>query len=207
MAFTRKPYCTLDDVKAIADRRSATDDDLISSLILRAQATVDAELGFAFQTDGTVASPAQRIFDGNGNKQLLIKPCLSFASALLRTYTISSDNTGLMTRTNTDTDITVDCFLGPANRSPGFLLARYSGTSFEYGKQNIVISGVWGYDTIPDTIVRATARLAVHYLAQRDARYQDVAGNNQYGQLVFKQQIPADVCDLVRRARGIPIRG
>lgn len=208
MAFTKKPYCTLDDVKAIADRRSTTDDDLLTQLISRAQATIDAELGFSFQTDGTLAAPAERIFDGNGHTQLLVKPCLSLASVKVRSYSVVSNGSGGLTRTQSDSDITEDVFLAPTNVSPGFILERYTGDSFDLGRRNIVVTGVWGYDTIPDTIKRATERLAVHYLAQRDARYQDVTGNDQYGQLVFKQQLPKDVCELVRRARGgFPVRG
>lgn len=214
MSWTTKAYCTLDDVKALADRRSATDDDFLTTLIARAQAVVDAELGFAFQTDGTALAPATRVYNGNDATQLIIKPCVALAATtavIVRTYSISSSG-GVMTRTATDTDISADVLLGPASRinegNSGFILERYSGATFDLGRQNIIVAGIWGYASIPPAITHATARLTAHFLANRDARYQDVSGNDELGKLFYRTQIPADVRDLIRRARGgFPVKG
>ena len=201
MAFTKKPYCTLDDVRALLDKDSTatSQDDIIGKMIPQAQAAVDEYLGFSFQTDGTSGSPSQRVYDGNGRGKLLIDRCLDLVQVQTQTYTVGYDSgTNAYTRTaNTPIDVTADCLLGPNNMEAGFILERLTGY-FPLGKQNIVVKGQWGKSaTIPDDIKRACARLVVHYVKQMDASYQDQVGDGTYGMLVFKQQFPPDICQLL----------
>lgn len=205
MALTRKPYCTVDDAKALLDRRGTTDDDLISTLIVQAQAWIDERLGFSYQTDGTVAAPTEKVFNGNNHSQLRINRCSQVVKVLLRTYHVANDPvTGLYTRTYTDQDITGDCLLGPQGRDPGFILERLTGL-FPLGRQNIAVQAVWGYSVIPDDIARACARLAGHYLLAREAGYEDkTAGSTEagYGIKSFRASaVPQDICDIVDRRR------
>jgi hypothetical protein len=203
MAWTNKPYTSLDDVKAALTTTSTTNDDLLSQFIVQAQAAIDSYLGFSFQTDGTHASPATRTYDGNGREQMLIDRCLDLVQVETQTYSVSSDpDTGALTRTtNTPVDVTGDCVLGPVNMEAGFILERLT-RYFPIGKRNIVVKGVFGKSaTIPEDITRACTRLAIHYMKQVDANYQDKVGNDQFGRPMFKQQLPADVCQILDRYR------
>lgn len=205
MALTRKPYCTVDDVKALLDRRGTTDDDLISTLIVQAQAWIDERLGFSYQTDGTAALPTEKVFNGNNYEQLRIDRCSQVVKVFLRSYHVATDPvTGLYTRTSTDEEVTADCLLGPLNRDPGFILERLTGY-FPLGRQNIAVQAVWGYTTVPNDIQRACARLAGHYLLARESGYEDkTAGSNDagYGVKSFRATVvPQDVCDIVDRRR------
>lgn len=210
MAWTRKPYCSVDDVKALLDRRGDSDDDLITQLIGEAQAWVDARLGFPFQTEGTSAAPATRLFNGNNHEQLRIDRCVEVVRVLVRTTRVASAPSGGLQRTSSDEDVTGDVLLAPAGRSPGFLLERLTGY-FPLGRQNIVVEGVWGLPNVPGDIARATARLAVHYLLARESGYEDkTAGSNEagYGIRTFRASaIPADVVEAVDRHRFRTFRG
>ena len=134
MAFTQKPYALLDDVKAAGSITVSTDDNFLAALLSQAQTEIDAELGYSFQTDGTVAAPAQRTYNGNGSSQLLIDRCVSVSQ--VQTYVVGPDVTGALIRTaQTPSDITGDCLLGPVNASVGFLLERLTGASFPLGRR------------------------------------------------------------------------
>ena len=201
MAWTRRPYCSSDDVKALLNKRSAVDDDLIASFVLDAQAWIDERLGFAYQTDGTVAAPASRLYDGNNHEQLLVDRCVTLSSVLVRTYSIGAG----YVRSFTTEDVTGDVLLGPTNaRDPGFILTRLIGL-FPLGRQNIEVQGIFGYPTVPDDISRACARLAAHYLLARDAAYEDkTAGgtSTSYGTKTFKaSSVPEDIECAVDRHR------
>lgn len=199
MALTNKAYTTVDDVKTAMSLSTSTDDDFIQQIIGQAQKQIDEYLGFNFQTEGTAAAPATRVFDGNGGYQLLIDPMLSLSSVKIRTYSYSTDPDTLdVTRTSSDGgDISGSIFLGPAGLDFGFILERVNNT-FPLAKRNIVVSGVWGkFATVPADIKRACTRLAIHYYKQRDANYQNKTANEQMGMMVFTQSMPKDICEIL----------
>ena len=202
MAFTNKAYTTVDDVKAAMDSTTTANDDLLQAFIGQAQAYIDEYLGFSFQTDGTAASPATRTYDGNGGEQLLIDRCLNLVSVKTQGYTISTQSDGSVIRTlNTARDISGDCFLGPMGLDAGFIVERQTGF-FPLGKRNIVVTGVFGQSaTIPADIKRAATRLAIHFMKQVDANYQNQVGGGQLGVPVFTQDIPSDVCAILDRRK------
>lgn len=199
MSLTNKAYTTVDDVKTAMSLSSTTDDDFIQLLIGQAQQAIDEYLGFSFQTDGTVASPTTRVFDGNNAYQLLVDPMLSLTSVIVQPYQFATDpDTGAITRSlGTATDITGAVFLNPPNLGYGFILERVSAV-FPVGKQNIRVAGVWGKSaTIPADIKRACTRLTIHYYKQRDANYQDQTAEAQFGMMVFTQMMPKDICQIL----------
>lgn len=210
MAFTNKAYTTVDDVKAAMSSTSTANDDLIQQFIGQAQAAIDEYLGFSFQTDGTTATPATRIYDGNAGRQLLVEPILTLVSVQTQGYNFATDpSTGAITRTtSTPVDITGACFLGPVGLDYGIIIERVNA-EFPIGKRNIVVTGVFGkFATVPADIKRACTRLAIHYFKQMDASYQDKTAAGQYGQLVFQQDIPDDICKLLdqRKPRIFRVR-
>jgi hypothetical protein len=203
MALTNKAYTTVDDVKTAMSLEISTDDDFIQHLIGQAQKAIDEYLGFAFQTDGTVASPTTKVFDGNGGYQLLIEPIITLSSVTVQTYGFSTDpDTGAITRSyGTATDITGAVFLNPPNLDYGFILERVNAV-FPLAKQNIHVAGVWGkYAQVPNDIKRACERLTIHYYKQRDANYQDATAEAQFGMMVFQQAMPRDICEILELRR------
>lgn len=199
MAFTRKPYCSLDQVKLGMDKQTDADDEFIRQQIALAQDAIDEYLGFSFQTDGTDAAPATRLYDGNNHSQMLIDRALSVSKVELLTYNVSTDpQTGAYIRSNgPTTDITGDVLLGPPNLSPGFLLTRLSEMSFPLGRQNIRVSGVFGIDTIPGRVQKAATLLAIHYVNLRDATYGDTTSSTPFGQVTYRNAIPQSVRELL----------
>lgn len=185
MTATNKPYTDLDTVKSLLDTTATTRDDLIESWITQAQAAVDSYLGFNFQTDTSA-----KLYDGNGRQKILVDKCLSLTQVEVLSYSVVSN-----VRTITDTqDISGYCLLDRT----GIVLERVSGGYFPLGRNNIRVTGTFGRRAlVPDDIQRATALLAVHYAKQQDSSYQDQTGDSQYGVLVFRQQMPKDVCEIL----------
>lgn len=75
MAWTNNPYCLLSDVKTMLDPNMGTQDDVwLQSLIGMAQANIDSEIGYAFQTDGSVITlrSAQTGNNGAGSTTLVL---------------------------------------------------------------------------------------------------------------------------------------
>lgn len=201
MAFTRIPYCTVDDVKVLLDEATTKYDDLLATLIPQAQDEIDSYLNKSYQTDGSVAAPATRTYDGSGTSQMLIDPLSSLATVTLKTYATGADPaTGKLARTLVSTfDITADVQLLPAGVAPARVLARYSGEAFPVGRGNVEVQGVFGYPAAPAWLKRATALLAIHYKKTLDANYEDQVGSTGLGQPVFRKAMPQNVRDVLDR--------
>lgn len=197
--FTTVAYCTLADVKLAMDLQATTDDTWIATLITQSQDMIDREVGYPFQTDGTVGSPAARTYDGNNTDTILIDDCLSLSSVKQTTYNIGLGSGGYSISGFTTVDITADCLLYPLNRTPQFLMKRLSGLDFYQGTSNYAVTGVFGQASIPPQISRACVRIAIHLYKMRDASYSTVTTNNQYGNQTYMSEIPADVMEILRR--------
>lgn len=188
MAFTNQPYCTRADVKLALDPTMGTQDDsFIDTLIVNAQSDLDSEIGYSFQQDGTTISPATRVYDGDGGRQLMIDPIVSLTSAIETIhFTYQTINGIWVSGTTTTNDVTADIVLKPNNYAargePAYMLVRSSGMSFVLGTQNYTIHGVFGfpivatqtYPGVPNDVSRACIRLAVHYYKMRDTAYSDM---------------------------------
>lgn len=187
MAWTNNPYCLLADVKMLLDPNMGTQDDVfLQGLIPMAQANIDSEIGYAFQTDGTIGSPVTRSYDGSEETFLWIDNLLSLTQVTEVVYfTFLNNMTLWQAGPTTTTDITADIIIKPndyvSRGIPAHKLMRKSGLTFAAGLQNIVVTGVFGWPTssdqvypgVPNDISRATARLAVHYAKMRDTAYSD----------------------------------
>lgn len=188
MTATNKPYTDLDTVKLLMDptSTSTSNDDLIETLIPQAQSVIDSILGYSFQTDTT-----SRTYNGNGRDKLLIDKCLDLTKVEILSYTVTNN-----VRTISDTtDISGYCTLDKT----GLILERDAGY-LPLGKQNIRVTGTFGKrELVPDDIQRAATLLVIHYVKQMDSSYQDQTGTDQFGRLVFKQQVPPDVCAILDR--------
>lgn len=204
MSWTNVPYTTVQQVKdgLTPVAVDGSDDAFLAQLILEAQAAIDADLGFNFQSDGTSGSPTSKTFDGNNARQLLVGQCVEMVSVTETFYSLSTDSQGNIVRQSQTRDITADCVLGPANTDTPFLLERYSLDGFfSLGKRNYTVAGVWGWESVPTDIQRACKRLAQHYYLMRSNAYQEVAGDMQNGIMHYRQQMPRDVQEILDNYR------
>lgn len=217
MAWTTNPYCTLSDVKVALDpNMDTTNDSWIADLIIQAQTDLDREIGYPFQTDGTIASPTTRMFNGEDLDTLWIDTCLYIASTggvIEKQVDTVLGAGGVWITTQVSTiDITADSLLLPNNVSPQYMLKRNSGLPFADGTQNYLVTGVWGwppmpgggalygqkYAGIPADITRATARLAVHYFKMRDTNYADMMQDGNIRER-YDKLMPVDVQQVIER--------
>lgn len=186
MALTTTPYCAPDEVKALLDLSSSAKDALIEVLIEEAQSYIDEAIGYSFQSE-----TATRTFDGNGLDFLMVGDIASFT-------TITED--GL--------DITTDCVIGPYNRTPGWKIVRKTQVlpglamlippniddiGFSEGRQNIVVTGTWGYTIVPAWCQRVTKRLVVHWFKMMDTDYSDYMFEQGGIRQKYNKDVPDDI--------------
>lgn len=200
MPITTNPYATLAQVKAALDLQNTTDDSWLQELLDAATEEVDRYVGYSFQQDGTLASPTTKVYDGNDTNILFIDPVISFSAVIEKNWNLYLSVGGVFTAgTPTTMDITVDCILGPNNRTPGYTLTRLTDLPFFLGKQNYQVTGIWGYPAVPQPITRATVRLAIHYYKMRDSNYTDLIVEQGAVRQRFKKVIPDDVTEILNQ--------
>lgn len=208
MAYTTNPYADAQQVYNALDLQSssqATDGAWIQELLIEAQAFIDTELGYSFQTDGTIASPATRFYDGNPDdvrdgSVLFVgtERIISIASVIETTYNTIISGGVFLNGTTTTTDITADCVLQPNNSLDGFWkIKRKSGIEFMHGLQNYKVTGVFGRPRVPADITRACVRMAVHYAKMRDTNYADQVLEQGLVRLKYSKETPDDVMEIL----------
>lgn len=198
MPFTTNPYCALADVKAALGISSTQDDAWLTALIPMAQAYIDREVGYQFQTDGTVPSPATRLYSGNDAAQMYIDDCIQLVQVIETNYNLFVNGNGQWQNgSQTTSDITADVVLGPDNANPGYLIYRLSGLPFYRGRQNYKVLGVFGEPSIPAEISYACIRLVVHYYKKRETNYADVLSDNMGVKERYSKQVPQDVMEIL----------
>lgn len=199
MAWTTIPYCQLGDVKAALSLTNTTDDAWLQQLIGQAQDIIDETVGYPFQTDGTVGSPASRVYDGSGYGTLAIDDCTTLVQVMETTFFPQIGSNGMWTLGQPqNVDITADCVLSPNNVSPATLLRRLSSFEFAEGTQNYNVKGVFGFATIPTDITRACIRLTIHLYKMRSANYSDTVADGQFGKDIrFVPEMPQDVWEML----------
>lgn len=210
MTWTTTAYTTLADVKLMLDPNITTvDDTFLTYLIGVSQEAIDSELGYMFQQDGTVGTPASRTYDGTGDYFLWIDDMVSMAATngVTETYynTYLAGGTTWVAGAAQTTDITADIILKPANaiahELPYHKLQRNSGLNFAAGVNNYVVSGIFGqpilpdqtYPGVPNDISRACARLVVFYYKMRDTSYADIVQSQGGVRQHFSKTWPLDV--------------
>lgn len=196
MALTTTPYCTPQDVRSLLDLTSTQKDPLILSLIEDAQDVIDNILGYSFQSE-----TATRTFDGNDLDFLVVGDILSFTQVL-----------------ENGVDITLECKIGPYNQTPGWKIIRIAqaivglpilatnadSPSFEPGRANITVTGVWGRTTIPNWCNRVTSRLAAHWFQLMNTNYADYVSEQGGIKQKYNKAIPDDVKEILNyKARHI----
>ncbi|GHO55523.1 hypothetical protein [Ktedonobacter robiniae] len=196
MAYTNNPYCQLSDVKLVLGSQSTANDAWIASLIPEAQTWIDDEVGYQFQTEvGTT-----RTFSGHDTQYLMLGEWVQSISKVIQvSYAQSVGYDGYFnTVLTSQQDITNDIVIGPENRNPGWKLERMSQAPFYTGMRNYIVTGTWGYGSIPLDINRATARLVAFYVKMRDTNYSDTLIEQGAARQKYTKTIPDDINDILK---------
>jgi hypothetical protein len=188
MSFTTNPYCDVQQVISAIDPQSTqlqtTDTSWVQELIIEAQGAIDTYLGFSFQTDGSISSPAQRLYDGTDENEIMIDPCISITSVLEETR-----------------DITTDVVLGSSSEliQQGYStrLRRRSGLPFIEDIQNYTVNGVFGYPRIPPLISRACIRLCAQWYKMRDTNYADEVIEQGRVRIIYNKTLAPDIMQIL----------
>lgn len=153
-------YTTVSLLKTYLGATTSNDDTLLTALIARAQAIIDAY--------------CQRTFEASANTSKTFDADRDTDGAWLY---LDEDLASINTVTNGDGDVltaSTEYMTEPRNRTPYFAikLISQSGLSWTWTtapENAITISGKWAYSTsAPDDIVHATLRLAAYLYRQRD---------------------------------------
>ncbi len=129
-----------------------------------------------------------------------IEKCQSITQVLEIFQNITAGYGGTYQETFQTSDITADIVLLPANQLPGYMIQRLTGCEFSQGVNNIQISGVWGYASVPADVTLAATLLGAHYYGLRDTYYSSVLV--QATQTIkYQQTIPDYVRELLKPYR------
>jgi hypothetical protein len=144
-------------------------DALLDEACSNATAIVNGYIGdgrsFAFGTLGTEQAPVTRIYTGDGSDWLFLDlPLRSFAGAT----------------TGSDTLTPADVWLEDANEPEKRAIVRKSGIWSDV-RQNITVSGVWGWGDPPAEVLEAVVEIGVRIVKGRAAGYSDVIGIDGVG--------------------------
>lgn len=211
MAYTNNPYCTLAQVHSALDLTSTAWDNWIANdLIPEAQAFIDEYCGRTWQTDGTVATPTTRLYDGNDRDTLLVDEIVSITSVSETSYLVVLGASGQFNLASTTTvNITADVVLGPTRLvnlgQSGYTLRRITGLPFTQGMRNYAVVGVFGNANLPPAISRAAVRLCVHWYKMRDTNYADLLTEQGGVRQHYSKQLPADIVEVLDRYRRRPM--
>jgi hypothetical protein len=207
MAWTTNPYATLAQVKAALDLQNNKRDPWIQELIDEAGAEIDRYIGFKFQMDGTLATPATRLYDGWDEGELEIDRFVSVSKVEEFNYNLVLGSNGSWLSENPVTlDITSDLVLRPNNYSAtelqvGYQLARLSGLPFMQGIQNYRVTGIFGIPIVPPAITRACVRTVVTWVKIQDTNYADNIIEQGGIRMQYHKRLPDDVIEILNQYR------
>lgn len=185
------PYTTAAAVKTYLGITSSTDDALLTSLIERAQASIDRYTHRTFEA----ASDTTKRFDAEYD--------VSESYTRLDWTPYGLDLCQITSVVNGDgTTISASSYVTePRNETPYFALKLKvsSGLYFMYDNLDdhenaIQITGRWAYSiTAPADIVHACVRLTSYYYRQKDSNTYDVTAIPGAGVIEVPQGVPRDV--------------
>lgn len=190
-------YCTAAEVKTYKGISGSGDDTLITALIARAQALIDAYTGRTFEASADTQRYLTVGEDTDGR--------MAFLPADL------CQITSVVTDADGDADsltVNVDYITEPRSRTPYYALKLLSSSDYRWEyttdpEMGVLITGRWAYSvTPPADIAHACIRMTAYFYAQKDAQVFDVTANPELGTITVPKGIPADVkkiLDLFRR--------
>ena len=184
-------YTTNTELKTYAGITEVVHDTLLTSLISRAQATIDAYVGFSFEA----AADSTRYFDAASVR------AGGHVDGRLLTFDTWCCSITSVTNGDGDTVAATYYVTEPRNGSRyyGIKLLASSGLSWESqsdgdAEKAITVVGKFAWSTTaPADIVHATLRLALWYYRQRDSSTDLDRPMLAEGVTILPSMIPADV--------------
>lgn len=188
-------YASLSEIKEYLGISASSDDSLLTDMLTRAQAIIEAGTGRLFEA----SSHTQRFFDALADVEGLT---LFLDHDLAALNTITNGDAGATTITS------AQYVTEPRNETPFYAirLLESAGVSWAYAadpENAITISGKWAYaESAPADIVQATIRLAAFLYRQKESNA-DVDRPLQLadGSVVLPSGLPRDVLAIIRRYR------
>ena len=179
-------YCTVPEVKLYLGTTTSNDDELIKSLIPRAQAAIDSHCARTFEALADTTRYFDAITDVDG-----ITLCLDDDLAAITTIT-NGDGVAVSSG-NYVTE--------PRNSTPYYAIRLKSSANIAWESDSngdpenaVSIVGRWAYSTeAPDDIVHACIRLSAFYYRQKDAQVFDTTATPELGVITVPKGIPSDV--------------
>lgn len=175
-------YATLEDLLELTPEATTLSDNLLTDLLVRASAHIDARCGRDFYRHPQVTGTEIRYFDGDGTDVLRVRE---------RIVSISTLETGDGTTFSTVTAGTY--YLLPYNLAPGESYAAiYSETAFPEGRRTVRITGAFGFSEVPEIIRSGTLALARLMLGTVLTASGSAMGGAEYGPVPVPALLPLD---------------
>ena len=184
-------YATLAELKSYLGVAHADDDGLLTDLLERASAAINAYTGRNFRAEYATRCYSASAVDGD-------------------VLTLDGDLYSVTTIKNGEGQPIAEYWLLPRNAGPPYYqvkLKEASSYSWTFGADGeIEVYGLWGCSAEPpDDIVHACIRLAAYYYRQKDAQVFDVTASPEQGIITVPKGMPADVKVLLSRYRRLGV--
>ena len=182
-------YATVAELKTYLGISGTADDALLSDLLDRATAAIEAYTGRSFSA--TTETRTYGVEDIDDNALLLDGWLLSVTSV--------TDGSG-------DAIPSGGYILLPRNAGRYYAVRLKSDYDWECTDEDdeVSIAGTWGWSASPPAdIIHACIRLAAYYYRQKDAQTFDVTAFPEAGIITVPRGIPADVRQILDRYREV----
>lgn len=191
------PYLTVPEFKALLGISTTVQDAVIERAILAASRQIENICGRHFNQDGTEIAPATRYRTARYSDTLAIGDVVSLA-------TVATDSAGALTYSISweTTDYLLEP-LEPANGWPYVEMRPAFGgrLAFPATPRGVRLTGVFGWPSVPDAIVEATAIQANRLFARGKAPFGIVGAPNEMGELTAITNRDPDVMALTNPYR------
>ena len=181
-------YCTNTEVKTYLGITGSGDDALITSLIARAQASIDQ---YTHRTFSSTADSTRSFTVGEDTDGLTL-----WFDEDITTITTVTTNADASTGTTVSS---TEYITMPRNRKPYYGVKIKSSADKDWTfeddpESGVTVAGRWAYSTAPpEDVKHACIRLSAYYYQQKDAQVFDVTSIPEAGVITLPQGLPADV--------------
>lgn len=186
-------YATLDNLLEYVKPPNDEQNNLLSDLLVASSAWLDKKVHRDFYRHPQISGTETRTFDGTGSTRLFVRAGI----VSLTTVSLAELSGGAYTALASS-----DWFLGPDQPEDSYDYVQISDQSAYYtwplarGYRTWQLTGVFGFATIPEDVVKATLDIAREWYRQGPGGGGPV-GLNQFGTPLFLQGTPNIANDIV----------
>ena len=192
-------YATLDALREYVDPPDASQDNLLSDLLLQASTYIDGQCRRDFYRHPQVTGTEIRTINGNGRRRLWVKAGIVSLSTVELAELTGGSYTALAS---------TDWILGPDEPIGSYdwidLSDQSAYTEWFAGYETVRLTGVFGQASVPADIEKATLDLAREWYRQGPGGGGPV-GVNQFGTPIFGAGMPRSVQDAINTYGSVDI--